>query len=64
METAHHILIYGCTKPGSAKPVWNCGEMMHANKQDTASPCSEGTQVLKIEKYVLYFANFMDIFRL
>lgn len=46
METAHHILIYGCTKPGSAKPVWNCGEMMNANKQDTASPCSEGTQII------------------
>lgn len=47
METAHHIIIYGCTKPGSAKPVWNCGEMMsNTHKQDTASPCNEGTQII------------------
>ncbi|XP_070168357.1 peptidylglycine alpha-hydroxylating monooxygenase [Polyergus mexicanus] len=47
METAHHILLYGCSKPGSAKPVWNCGEMMiSTNNRDTASPCSEGTQII------------------
>lgn len=22
METAHHMLLYGCTNPGSSKPVW------------------------------------------
>lgn len=54
METAHHILIYGCSKPGSAKQVWNCGEMMiGANKQDTASPCREGTQVIKLKLKII-----------
>lgn len=49
METAHHILIYGCSKPGSTKSVWNCGEMMNnADKRVTASPCKEGTQVITI----------------
>lgn len=47
METAHHMLIYGCTKPGSSKPVWNCGEMANAgNQPDTAPACQEGTQVI------------------
>ncbi|EZA57297.1 Peptidylglycine alpha-hydroxylating monooxygenase [Ooceraea biroi] len=47
METAHHMLIYGCTKPGSAKPVWNCGEMANpGNKRNIAPPCSEGTQII------------------
>lgn len=55
MEVAHHILIYGCTKPGSAKPVWNCGEMtINAAYQDTASPCSKGTQVVEIKNYIFY----------
>lgn len=37
METAHHILIYGCKVPGyyerdTPRAVWNCGEM--ANNED------------------------------
>ncbi|KAJ8664331.1 hypothetical protein QAD02_005993 [Eretmocerus hayati] len=27
MNTAHHILLYGCGLPGGSDPVWNCGEM-------------------------------------
>lgn len=49
METAHHILIYGCTTPGSNKSYWDCGEMS-AHKEDKdiprASPCSSGSHVL------------------
>lgn len=48
MATAHHMLLYGCTKPGSNKPVWNCGEMAHSldSPYRTAVPCSQGSQIL------------------
>ncbi|XP_046416294.1 peptidylglycine alpha-hydroxylating monooxygenase [Neodiprion fabricii] len=48
MATAHHMLLYGCSQPGSSKPVWNCGEMAHAldTGSETASPCSEGSQII------------------
>jgi len=45
--TAHHMLIYGCEEPGSADPVWNCGEM--AVKQpgmESSSPCASGDQII------------------
>lgn len=56
METAHHILVYGCTKPGSSKPVWNCGEMANAARKslDTAPACQEGTQVMNINVKTSY----------
>lgn len=48
METAHHMLLYGCTKPGSSKAVWNCGRMGHAAEpnEETKVPCGEGSQIL------------------
>ena len=48
MDIAHHILLYGCGKPGSSKPVWDCGEMGHrAGKSDDAMvPCAEESQIL------------------
>ncbi|KAL0278431.1 UNVERIFIED_CONTAM: hypothetical protein PYX00_000255 [Menopon gallinae] len=50
METAHHMIIYGCRTPGSRKAVWNCGEMAGSKDTDealeTASPCGEDTQVI------------------
>ncbi|XP_011643790.1 peptidylglycine alpha-hydroxylating monooxygenase [Pogonomyrmex barbatus] len=47
MATAHHMLIYGCTEPGSSKPVWNCGEMATAERTvDTFPACKEGTQII------------------
>ncbi|KAI4488885.1 PREDICTED: peptidylglycine alpha-hydroxylating monooxygenase [Polistes canadensis] len=48
METAHHMLLYGCTKPGSTKTVWDCGEMAQSlnGQHETAVPCSEGSQIL------------------
>lgn len=41
MNTAHHMLLYGCEEPGSTKPVWNCGEMAKkaSDEEETASPC-------------------------
>ncbi|XP_026472678.1 peptidylglycine alpha-hydroxylating monooxygenase-like isoform X1 [Ctenocephalides felis] len=48
MNTAHHMLLYGCEKPGSDRPVWNCGEMAQNENsvEETASPCSEGSQII------------------
>ncbi|PBC30000.1 Peptidylglycine alpha-hydroxylating monooxygenase [Apis cerana cerana] len=48
MATAHHILLYGCRKPGSSKPVWDCGEMVHGinDNKDTMVPCAEDSQIL------------------
>ncbi|XP_043269938.1 peptidylglycine alpha-hydroxylating monooxygenase isoform X2 [Venturia canescens] len=47
-DTAHHMLLYGCKEPGSAKSVWNCGEMTHAtgSEDDSASPCADGSEIL------------------
>jgi peptidylglycine monooxygenase len=43
MNTAHHILLYGCGEPGSNKPLWNCGEMTQADDdEETGSPCKAG----------------------
>lgn len=45
MNTAHHMLLYGCGEPGSAtKPIWNCGEMTQADSdEDSGSPCAGGS---------------------
>ncbi|KOX72147.1 Peptidylglycine alpha-hydroxylating monooxygenase [Melipona quadrifasciata] len=45
MASAHHILLYGCGKPGSSKPVWDCGEMVHGIN-DNKVPCAENSQIL------------------
>ncbi|XP_053978194.1 peptidylglycine alpha-hydroxylating monooxygenase [Hylaeus volcanicus] len=48
MDVAHHILLYGCGKPGMSKTVWNCGEMGHGmdKNEDTMAPCAAESQVL------------------
>lgn len=48
MNVAHHMLIYGCTIPGSAEPVWNCGEMSGSadGERVLASPCEEGSEII------------------
>ncbi|CAF1086524.1 unnamed protein product [Adineta ricciae] len=48
---AHHILLYGCTEPGSEKKVWNCGEMSQAsdsasNKYETGPTCASGSTIV------------------
>lgn len=45
MNTAHHMLLYGCGEPGSENPVWNCGEMAQSenDKDKAASPCGRGS---------------------
>ncbi|XP_012271466.1 peptidylglycine alpha-hydroxylating monooxygenase [Orussus abietinus] len=48
MSTAHHMILYGCTKPGTSREVWNCGEMARSKHSfgETASPCAEGSEIL------------------
>jgi len=49
MQTAHHMILYGCTKPGSTNPVWNCGEMAvdtESSDWETASVCGSGSTIL------------------
>ncbi|XP_012147443.1 peptidylglycine-alpha-hydroxylating monooxygenase [Megachile rotundata] len=47
-ESAHHIILYGCRKPGSSKSIWNCGEMAHRtnDNEETMVPCAEESQIL------------------
>lgn len=48
MASAHHILLYGCGKPGSAQSIWDCGEMGHGSNDnlETSVPCAEDSQIL------------------
>ncbi|XP_071964723.1 probable peptidylglycine alpha-hydroxylating monooxygenase 1 [Antedon mediterranea] len=43
MGTAHHMLLYGCSKPGSRNNTWNCGEMASSNDGPV---CDEGSKIL------------------
>ncbi|XP_040581267.1 peptidylglycine alpha-hydroxylating monooxygenase [Lepeophtheirus salmonis] len=48
-HTAHHMLIYGCTEPGSTNEVWNCGEMSTTTDsafEASASPCETEPQII------------------
>lgn len=48
MNTAHHMLLYGCGTPGSDKPIWNCGEMANSDVSDDLEqhgPCGATSQV-------------------
>ena len=66
MVTAHHILIYGCSLPGSSKSVWNCGEMTQQSTLSgwtAASPCSENSQVSYLQQKIRnFFTNFISYF--
>jgi len=47
MHTAHHVLLYGCSTPGSDEPVWNCGEMHREDSEFEAGPvCKGGQQIM------------------
>ncbi|XP_032666055.1 peptidylglycine alpha-hydroxylating monooxygenase isoform X2 [Odontomachus brunneus] len=47
MGTTHHMLVFGCTKPGSSMPVWNCGQMTSStNNYDIMPPCGKGSQII------------------
>lgn len=47
-HTAHHMLLYGCEKPGTMEDLWNCGEM-NSSPEDPLEhhqPCKKGSQIL------------------
>jgi len=47
METAHHMLLYGCSEPGTKESIFSCGEMVRSQpglKQ--ASPCRSGSKII------------------
>ncbi|GBN28555.1 Peptidylglycine alpha-hydroxylating monooxygenase [Araneus ventricosus] len=52
MQTAHHILLYGCELPGrwqrdSPRIVWDCGEMSGQKSGFPRGPtCSSGSQII------------------
>lgn len=49
MNVVHHMLLFGCTTPGTNNEVWDCGEMAVSDAGSSlkrASPCAEGSHVL------------------
>lgn len=52
MNTAHHILIYGCKIPGyherdTPRVVWDCGEMANSRAEYIRAPtCASGSQIV------------------
>jgi len=50
-EDAHHMLLYGCTEPGSDEKIWNCGEMASssdssAQNYGTGPTCKSGSAII------------------
>jgi peptidylglycine monooxygenase len=47
-KDAHHILLYGCTEPGSEKKIWNCGEMANTDEvsYETGPTCATGSTII------------------
>lgn len=50
---AHHIILTGCTEPGSTDKIWNCGEMQATSgvdksnaKYKVAPQCASGTRMM------------------
>ncbi|XP_066903999.1 peptidylglycine alpha-hydroxylating monooxygenase isoform X1 [Halyomorpha halys] len=47
MNVVHHMLLYGCSEPGSNLPYWDCGEMVIDNGiRTTYHPCKKGSQII------------------
>jgi len=50
-KDAHHILLYGCSEPGSDKKIWNCGEMANSDddtsqEYQTGPVCASGSTIV------------------
>ncbi|VVC38980.1 Copper type II, ascorbate-dependent monooxygenase-like, C-terminal,Peptidylglycine alpha- [Cinara cedri] len=49
-HTVHHMLLYGCSEPGSPEPVWNCEEMYSSSNDHNSymhtNPCKSGSNIL------------------
>lgn len=52
MNTAHHILLYGCEVPGyyerdTPRAIWDCGEMAETVTHFPRAPtCARGSQII------------------
>lgn len=49
MNVVHHMLLFGCTTPGSDSSYWDCGEMAESEsdgKLQKATPCNSGNHVI------------------
>ncbi|XP_064619933.1 probable peptidylglycine alpha-hydroxylating monooxygenase 1 isoform X2 [Lineus longissimus] len=49
MNTAHHMLLYGCKEPGDEQKPWNCGEMAATGKKSDfgrGPVCKSGSQII------------------
>lgn len=55
MNTAHHMLVYGCSSPGSKKFVWNCGEMSKNvdDGREHSGPCHRDSEVIFIILHII-----------
>ncbi|CAF0874637.1 unnamed protein product [Rotaria sp. Silwood1] len=50
-QDAHHILLFGCTEPGSRQKIWNCGEMAvldgsSGKGYENAPTCASGSTII------------------
>ncbi|XP_065165421.1 peptidylglycine alpha-hydroxylating monooxygenase [Atheta coriaria] len=49
MNRVHHMILFGCSEPGTHEPYWDCGEMAgptHSSNLRTGNPCRQGSHVL------------------
>ncbi|KAJ3639502.1 hypothetical protein Zmor_002859 [Zophobas morio] len=49
MDVVHHMIVFGCSKPGTTDPYWDCGEMATSDsdpKLKKANPCADGSNVI------------------
>ncbi|CAF1561509.1 unnamed protein product [Rotaria magnacalcarata] len=50
-KDAHHVLLFGCTEPGSKEKIWNCGEMANSDesseaKHEVGPTCASGSTII------------------
>lgn len=50
MDVIHHMLVFGCSEPGTKEKFWDCGEMAASNTNDNrwakAPPCQSKLHVI------------------
>ncbi|KAF7284671.1 hypothetical protein GWI33_021759 [Rhynchophorus ferrugineus] len=49
MNVAHHMLLFGCSTPGTDQEYWDCGEMAESDSDgrlQKATPCGSGNHVI------------------
>ncbi|KAH0816760.1 hypothetical protein GEV33_006031 [Tenebrio molitor] len=49
MDVVHHMIVFGCSKPGTTDQYWDCGEMASSDSDSRfkkANPCADGLNVI------------------